>query len=382
MKYYFNNGVEERFFNMDESDKDKYLVVTCAKNENDYIREWIQHYLNLNFDKIIICDNNDDESLLEVISDYIERGVVEVFDCRGLDSFQVQFYTMFCTTGNYKWCAYFDCDEFLELNLYTDIKEYLKTKENEKCVSFNWMIYGSNGVLKQEEGGVQDRFKLPVSPISLFTENTFIKSIVKGGDTFYGGCVFNGSHMPVTTPMYKHNVGGYFWKTDDSHQMFPPRYKEGYIKHYYTKSFNEWINKTKRGWPDGTNSLTCSKYFVCEDWCKFPIQNMNKGLFVDNMENCDYTDVLNQYDVILLLNPNRHIYAFFMFAFQIMLQSEGHTFILKDEHIDDTAYNLLLEFALKTNNKIVWANDNDDLWLAYLKYNKGKNSTYYILTFY
>ena len=45
MKYYFNNGVEERFFNMDESDKDKYLVVTCAKNENDYIREWINTIL-------------------------------------------------------------------------------------------------------------------------------------------------------------------------------------------------------------------------------------------------------------------------------------------------------------------------------------------------
>ena len=54
-------------------DKDKYLVVTCAKNENEYIREWIQHYLNLNFDKIIICDNNDDESLLDVISDYIKN---------------------------------------------------------------------------------------------------------------------------------------------------------------------------------------------------------------------------------------------------------------------------------------------------------------------
>jgi hypothetical protein len=65
-----------------------------------------------------------------------------------------------------------------------------------------------------------------------------------------------------------------------------------------------------------------------------------------------------------------------------MLQSEGHTFIVKDEHIDDTAYNFLLEFALKTNNKLVWANNNDELWLAYLKYNKGKNFTYYVLNFY
>ena len=121
--YYFNNGFgNERWFRKDINDRNKYLVVTCAKNENEYIREWIQHYLNLNFDKIIICDNNDDESLLGVISDYIEQGVVEVFDCRGLGSFQVQFYSMFCAEGNYEWCGYFDCDEFLELNAYSDIK--------------------------------------------------------------------------------------------------------------------------------------------------------------------------------------------------------------------------------------------------------------------
>lgn len=381
--YYFNNGFgDERWFRKDISDRDKYLVVACAKNENEYIREWIQHYLNLNFDKIIICDNNDDDSLLGVISDYIEQGAVEVFDCRGLSSFQVQFYSMFCTEGNYEWCGYFDCDEFLELGLYSDIKEYLKTKENEICVSFNWMVYGSNGERFKREGLIQERFKYPVSPISLFTENCFVKSIVRGGDTFSTGCWFNGSHLPITTPMYRHNIGGYFWKENDSHQVFPPRYKEGYIKHYYTKSFEEWCNKSRRGWPDGTENLNLSKFFVCNDWCNFPIQNMNKGLFVDNMEGCDYTEVLNSYDVILLLNPNKHIYAFFMYVFQIMLQSQDHTFILKDEHIDDTAYNFLLEFALKTNNKLVWANNNDDLWLAYLKYNKGKNYTYYVLTFY
>ena len=77
---------------------------------------------------------------------------------------------MFCTEGNYEWCGYFDCDEFLELGLYSDIKEYLKTKENEICVSFNWMVYGSNGERFKREGLVQERFKYPVSPISLYTE--------------------------------------------------------------------------------------------------------------------------------------------------------------------------------------------------------------------
>lgn len=380
--YYLNNNFgEERWFNKDESDKDKYLVATCAKNENDYIREWIQHYLNLNFDKIIICDNNDDESLLDVISDYIKQGVVEVFDCRGMGSFQVQFYSMFCTEGNYKWCGYFDCDEFLELGLYSDIKEYLSTKEDEICVSFNWMVYGSNGKRFKEDGAIQERFKYPVSPISLFTENCFIKSIVRGGGIFANGCWFNGSHIPMTTPMYRHNIGGYHWKENDSHQVFPPRYKEGYIKHYYTKSFEEWCNKSRRGWPDGTENLNMSKFFVCNDWCNFPIKEMSFGLFTDKSTQ-DYSELLNDYDVILLGNPNEHIYAFMINVIEMIQQGKGNTFVIKDKHIDDTLYNLLLEIAIRTGNNLVWANDDDDVWRAYLKYNKGKNYTYFVYNFF
>ena len=157
---------------------DKYLVCTCAKNENEYIKEWVDHYLNLNFDKIIICDNNDDDSLLDVLGEYINNGLVEIFDCRGFDCFQVQFYTMFCKEGNYKWCGYFDCDEFLEIPSYNDIKEYLKTKEDEICISFNWLMYGSGGVIHKEIGTLKERFPYPVSPISVFTEICFVKSIV------------------------------------------------------------------------------------------------------------------------------------------------------------------------------------------------------------
>ena len=173
-----------------EEDKDKYMVIACAKNENDYIREWIEHYKKLDFDKIIICDNNDDESLIDVIDDYVNSGLVEIFNCRGLGSFQVQLYSMFCREGNYKWCGYFDCDEFLELNIYNSIKEYLNTKPNDICVSFNWLMFGSNEKLFKEDGLVQDRFKYPVSPISLYTENCFIKSLVRGGDFFKNGCWF------------------------------------------------------------------------------------------------------------------------------------------------------------------------------------------------
>lgn len=382
--YHFQTNGIDAYFRKDPTDKDKYLVCACAKNENDYIVEWIEHYLALGFDKIIICDNNDDDSLDAIVADYVNRGVLEVFNCRNFGSFQVQFYSMFCTEGNYKWCAYFDCDEFLELGVYSNIKDYLATKEDKICISFNWLMFGADGQYAKKPGGVQERFKLPISPVGLFTENCFVKSIVKGGDYFKGGCWFNGSHIPTTTPMFIHSVGGYFDSDSNSHMYYVPRYKEGYLKHYYTKSFEEWMKKAGRGWPDGTDKLKSKNYFVCQNWADFPLDQMRRGLFSDetNYSSPGYMDMLNKFDLIKVTNSNKRIYAVIMGAFNLMYNSTGHTYCFDDPHIDDTMFNLLFEYALRTGNRAVWVgNDVDDVWRAYEKYSDKRNPTYYIIDF-
>lgn len=363
---------------------DKYLVCTCAKNENEYIKEWVDHYLNLNFDKIIICDNNDDDSLLDVLGEYINNGLVEIFDCRGFDCFQVQFYTMFCKEGNYKWCGYFDCDEFLEIPSYNDIKEYLKTKEDEICISFNWLMYGSGGVIHKEIGTLKERFPYPVSPISVFTENCFVKSIVKGGDFFKNQwCKFNGSHIPMTEPMYVHNVGGYFHTNSVRHCYMSPRYKEGYIRHYYTKSFDEWCKKRDRGWPDGTDKLGLSNYFVCEDWTNFPYDRMAEGLFTENESYSEikdkFSDIFNNYKVIKITNIEENIYGFLLGMYRLLRVTKGTTFVIYGDHIDDTVYNMVFECGLKTGNRVLFGRTDEDMWRAYFMYRGENNDTYYIL---
>jgi hypothetical protein len=177
--------------------------------------------------------------------------------------------------------------------------------------------------------------------------------------------------------MYVHNIGGYFNTDSESHQVLPPRYKEGYIKHYYTKSFEEWSKKAQRGWPDGTENLLLYRYFVCQDWCTLPLKNMKNALFI-NKDEPDYSEYLNTYDVFLLQNPNKYIYAYLIQLYKFLNQSTDHTFIISGEHIDDTVYNMILEYGLRTNNRVVWANNDEEVWRAYLKYNKGKSDTYYI----
>ena len=380
--YYFD---ELGSFPKIDDDKDKYVVFACAKNENNYIREWVEHYFKIGFDKIFIADNNDegDNSLYDTISDYINSGLVQVFDCRGKESIQVLIYSRFCEIGNYKWCAYFDCDEFFEMGVYTDVKEFLGTLEEYDCISFNWLLFGPNGNVYRQKGGVQERFPCPVSPVLYMKENVFIKSIVKGGEGRFSGCWFNGSHIPASNNAeIKYSIGGYNEPYDSKtiHAHFPPSYKLGYIKHYYTKSFEEWKEKASRGWPDNTKTLDISRFSLFNESYGVPAENFLTGLFADTHKTGrEWEEILNAYSVIKIINDGNFVYPMMMSVISLMSFTKNHTFIFTEKHVDDTMFAIFLEYAYKTGNRVCFARNDWEVWRTFENFHNLGESTYYII---
>ena len=63
----------------------KICLCEIVKNENRYLREFIEYYKKLGYNKIILYDNNEKngENLKEVIKDYILKNFVQIFDFRG-----------------------------------------------------------------------------------------------------------------------------------------------------------------------------------------------------------------------------------------------------------------------------------------------------------
>lgn len=368
-----------------EEDKDKYVVFACAKNEGNYIREWAEHYFNIGFDKIFIADNNEvgDNSLYEAISDYADAGKIQIFDCRGKEGIQVAIYSRFCEVGNYKWCGYFDCDEFFEMSVYTNIKEFLAPMEEYDCISFNWLIFGPNGNIYKKSGTVQERFPLPLSPVLYMKENVFIKSIVKGGEGRFSGCQFNGSHVPqCNNTEIKYSIGGYNepYQSKIIHAHYPPSYKFGYIKHYYTKSYEEWKEKASRGWPDNTKTLDVSRYSLFNETYTVPIENFLTGLFSDTHNvGRNWSNILDSYSVIQITNGGEFVYPFMMSVISLMAYTKNRTFIISDTHIDDTMYAIFLEYAFMTGNRLCFARDHDEIWKAYENFHNLGEPTYYII---
>lgn len=382
--YEFNFDGRTFIFDKDESDADKYIVFACAKNEDKYILQWVEHYLELGFDKVIIADNNDEfGKVSDILKDYVSSGKVQIFNCQGLKKFQLNIYNMFLEHSNYKWCAYFDCDEFLELSINANIKEFLNGI-SEDCVLINWIVFGSNEKLNYTEGKLIDRFKVPVMPVSFFKENFYVKPIIRGGLSYTPYMI--DTHCPLH--IKKYNIGGYYTVDYESHVYFPPRCKYAFIRHFYTKSFDEWMtNKTQRGWPDEMiNILRPSNYFIADKNPEFMVDRFINGFFIDNNEFTDeriherYDDIMSKYEVIVLKVPTNNMYALFVTLFSMMKIYTNHIFVIECTTVDDSLFNLFLEYSFITGNKVVYSASQMEINLVLWNKAKWNNNTFYYFT--
>ena len=91
-------------------------VVVCAmaKNEHLYIKDWVNHYLRIGFDKIYIYDNDDPGT--KSIKRYLpQTDKVEVINIRGRkeENLHHKVFTEFYRTHKFDWCLFCDVDEFL-----------------------------------------------------------------------------------------------------------------------------------------------------------------------------------------------------------------------------------------------------------------------------
>lgn len=370
------------YFQKDESDKDKIILFACAKNEDSYIKEWVEHHLKIGFDKIIIADNNDSpESLRNILNEYISDGLVQIFECCGLKKFQLYIYNMYLNEANYKWCAYFDCDEFLELTTHENIKDFLNGIK-EKCVLLNWVVYGPDGNIHKIDEPLSVRFKTPVIPIPFFKENFYVKPILSGELT---GAYLTNTHCP--SYISDINIGGYIHVENTSHVYYPPRYKYGFIRHFYTKSFDEWMtNKIQRGWPDEMfDVLKPQNIFIVDKNPDFQIEKYTNGFFVDNNSfsseyiHNEYDDIMNKYEMIHLYSSTKNAYAIVIHVFTLMREYSGHIFVLSDDFIDDTLYAHILSYAMITGNRLAFSfNDGDKFKILGNKTNWNNHLYYYM----
>lgn len=205
----------------------KTAIVTMVKDEQLDLEEWIQWHLALGFTNIFIYEDLDSTSHKSITDKYDQvflHNINEILTGQWLErgNIQVDLINLFTANGRYDfdWITMIDADEFI--NIKGTLDEVL-TKYDGQNLLIKWTNYGANGHITRPTGGLVQNYTTEVPVMAYDEVNDYVyKSI---------GCT-------KTNPIWGdvHNILNAV-KTDDI-----------YIKHYITKSFEDWcIRIYKRG---------------------------------------------------------------------------------------------------------------------------------------
>ena len=232
----------------------KICVCTCAKQENEYVREFVEYYKNYGVDKIFIYDNNDEKDVrLETyISEYVNNGYVQIINYRERKKIQFKAFNE-CYQENknkYNWFIYYDIDEFIHLENYQNIKTYLNSKKFLKCdlIYLNHVIRKDNNEIYYRNKSVFERFtqtenfknvNISYKPRRALLDIT--KMIIRGNLT---NIHFGSPHF-----ININNTCNGFGKiiNHTGIHLEKPNYDKYYFDHFYFKSCEEYLNKLTKG---------------------------------------------------------------------------------------------------------------------------------------
>lgn len=212
---------------------DYYLsMVAIVRDENEYLKEWIDWHLNLGFEHFFIYDNESETPIQKYLEsiDYENLHKVTAIDWKTSKVSQQDAYNHFLK--NYrkvsKWFLIADPDEFVYMKDTTKtLVDYLKEKEDYEAIKCSWVHFNANGhETKSEE-----------TQVERFTTTTDCMDYLNGGKHFAQANrvkKFNGF-----TPEIR------FSKDDSTTVLEEREYFQ--LNHYFTRSYEEWIEKMERG---------------------------------------------------------------------------------------------------------------------------------------
>ena len=281
----------------------KLAICTMARNENLYIKEYIDYYLNLGFDHIYIFDDNEPnkENISNILNNDYNK-YVTIYDYRTIIKDQKKAFTLCYEKNKYKydWIFMNDIDEFLVVK-NDKLKNYLYKGSFKKCdfIKFHWVLSNDNNLLYYDNRSLFERFKGP------YKLDTHIKTMVRGN--------INNIKFDIHTPFYSpdRNVScnnkGKIYKNKEIlfQDVFDINIEKSYIIHFKYKSTEEYIKKYKRGYHWRINDTQFMKMRIKEYFEDNKI-TLKKLEFVEKELNLNLSSIKQRFFERIFKKHNRN----------------------------------------------------------------------------
>lgn len=223
----------------------KTIICAIVKNEQRFIREWVEWNIDQGFDKIYIYEDYGSDSHKEQLQDYIDKGLVELNNLsethfvpqlkKGTLVQQALYRKFFqlCKSKEIEadWVGFFDVDEFIMFDDGWDLNKLEEEFKDEPGILLAWKLYGANGHIKRPEGNVVDNYTTHMPEGTILDSNVYnwaVKSLVNiakcdGMKNIheFNGCVFTNHCKPI-------------------HKLC---FDKAWINHYYSKSWEDYLDR-------------------------------------------------------------------------------------------------------------------------------------------
>jgi hypothetical protein len=129
---------------------ERYLVLTCMKNEGPFILEWVAYHLSIGFDHFLVFTNDCDDPTVPILTRLQELGHVTHVDNTHRPgqrpSHQVRAFRKAPRQQAYQeadWVAVIDTDEFINIHVGDrSIRALTAAAPQSKCISLTWRLFG------------------------------------------------------------------------------------------------------------------------------------------------------------------------------------------------------------------------------------------------
>ena len=229
----------------------KIIDIVYINNDLEYIYEFVEYYLNLGVDYIHIIyfrSENDNVDIYKLLDKFKENILIEEKDDYNEHSILTYYSNYY--KHEYDWIMFFNCDEYLTFTKHKNIKEYLSDPmfNNYEQIQINWKIYNDNNLLYNDHRKMIERF----TSCNNNYGNIHVKPIIRGKlNKDYINITPHFFYPFITCDANGNNLNRCIndnWA--ETWCVNPPRHEIAYIKHFITKTVDEFIR---------------NKMFICTD---------------------------------------------------------------------------------------------------------------------
>lgn len=243
----------------------KTCIYTVIKDEIDYLNDFIRYHINLGIDTLFVFEDIGSQSHELITNQYpqvVLKSILDLFDDKEeitnrkkLGDYVQKDYIKkgllwIRDNYDYDWCFAIDCDEYITMR--EPFPDVLRAFNNYDGILLYWKNFGCSGHIKkpiynksityiytQECGYTVDDWKWRNITKMCFNMRRLKESYI------------NGNHVALCN-----------WVRTDFgvHRTDPPCFDKLYIRHYITKSWEEYVWKLKK------RGMICKKHRKYDDF--------------------------------------------------------------------------------------------------------------------